>query len=290
MKFNCKLNILTGVFLLFFSMSGFATVNITNVKGDRVLIEFAPQDGVFEKQSYFAIDTTGKKVGIVDITKIRGNQAVGSIQQGKIQIGNSLELRSGSAHQTEIGTTVNGDVFQNMSIPLHWGFMGAMEINTFQSPAGSQNVTMTGNSFAAKSFVDYQYDKAWSILGDILFENFSASGTSNNCSGGVCNASINYLGGDVIGKYHLTRGTFRYWVGGGLNFEMVAGGSSNIVSVSQGQFNQKLLLSFGTDIYYSKKNFIPIHVDYAYHPAINSVSSNQFIIWLGFAWPLHLVF
>ena len=156
---------------------------------------------------------------------------------------------------------------------------------TAKTTAGS--VTMKGSSFDLLGYYQTYLDKNINVrlFGGYQTLNVSGSG-SVTCNGSSnCTADLSYLGLGALIRYSFYRTqTMEFSVGGGLGFLFAMNKSSNILDTSKITTNQTVVGSLGLDYHLSRKNYIPVQLDYALFPDNNTSSATQLAIRAGYGW------
>ena len=86
------------ILTLFISTSVFAG-EVTKIKGSNALLDLKG-DSAAPGDMFFSIGADGKRHGIIQITKVKGDKAIGKITKGKVDVGMTLEHRAGGGGAT----------------------------------------------------------------------------------------------------------------------------------------------------------------------------------------------
>nr|BFD60100.1 hypothetical protein CKG001_22070 [Bdellovibrio sp. CKG001] len=253
------------------------------VKNDRALIDLEGEDlQVGDKVG--ARDSDGKARALLEIKQIKNGKAVAAILKGKMSQEFSLSKIGAGKAASSAASSKSASV-KSSSSKSAWGVTAGYAMNNMTvKPSPSSSVSLSGSSINASGF--YQMNLDGNISARFLggYETLVAKGTSSNvsCSGSECSVDISYLGVEALVRYSYLRNTkFDAWVGGGLGFLFAIGKSSNVLNTSKISTNQTFVGSLGLDYHLSKKNFIPVQLDYAMYPDNNTSSANQIILRAG---------
>ena len=276
------------IFALFFGPSLYAA-EVTKVKGTNALIDLKGQAAAPGDQ-FFALSSDGKKKAVLQITKVKGDKAIGRILKGKADAGMALEPKAASAGAAS-GTAKAG----SPNGRSYWGAMvGAsmdsmkVQVNNFSVPGnvyGTAN--LSGMGFSAMGMFDYEVlPQVWFRgLGGI--EGFNVSGSSI-CAGGnsqACNASIYYLSVDFLGRYVFSKGDYRPWLGGGVALMFPASKSASALDSASIGNTSVIMIGGGLDWFISPTTFIPISVEYGMLPKSNEVDASWIELRVGVGVP-----
>lgn len=313
------IRIITALALLAFSLTSAAAV-VTSVKGDKALINLEGSETVVGEEFYLVNPTTNKKKAIIRIKQIKQGRAVADVVKGKAENGFTLQLKMDSAaghkaaeeeeaapaasssHKKSPYATASGT--RSAASPQYlkfakdsWGIMAEYMNDTMIASHSWVPTTgipinatahMTGSGFGVGGFYDYAYSNEIIFEGLGAIEQFNVAGASSQMSAGDCNcnAKIQYLSGYGIAKYNFTEGHYRAWVGAGGGLLMTMSQSSNILVSGSTSVNETYLIEVGVDIQLSRKNYIPLALQYEAFPASPSVNANMITLKAGWAWNL----
>jgi hypothetical protein len=293
------------------SVSSWAA-SVSAVKGQKTLINLEGSEANPGDEFFLINPANGKKNAIVRITQVKNGKAIAEIVKGRAAQGFTLQAKaSGSsaggsaaaAHASSdvssyenTGSTYKGRGGDYLMIPKDsWGIVGEYLMNTMDAThtvGGSVTATanMKNSSFGAGGFYDYVYTPELIARGGVALEQFSVKGASDvagDCSGSDCKADITYLTMSALGKYNFNIGKYRPWVGAGGGFMIAVSKSSNILKESEISTNQVLTAAFGVDIQMSRKNYIPVSLEYStFFPPAELVKAHMIILKGGWAWNL----
>lgn len=269
--------------LLFVSFSYAFAADITKVKGNKALINL---DGIeaAEGDVFFAIDSNGKKKGIIKIDKIKGEKAIGSISKGKAQVGWTLTKR-GSKAASQDETVSPSSSKKGFTASTHDSFIGGMVgygMDSAEVTLDSGSVaSLSGGGISAKGFFDYRlFPNIW-FRGFAGIENFNGTG-SNVCGGATCDVKIMYITFDFWGRYVFSEKEFRPWLGGGFTLLFPMSKSSTAIEENSITTTSTYGVGGGADWFISKDGFIPMSVEYQLFPSSNSSKAHIIALRFGY--------
>lgn len=290
-----RMSLLPLLFIFIFSLTTVVEAAVVKaVRGKRVLVEI--QDKKIEKdQVYNVVNAQGRTVGVVKIMAVRGKQAMAVLGGGRAQSGMNLALRTPSKPSTErpaptladgkkdqketrdsdsflAGSTVGGMV----------GFNMASSDIKLAAPS-NRKVSLDGNGFSAKAFIDYPLFSFLGIRGFAGLEQFNTSGETDPLCNDECKAEINYLSLDVWGRLPFLSGeSFKPWVGGGVSVLIPL--SKTVTAFEEKSVTNTSLLSLGggLDYYLNPTSYIPLQVEYNMYPSSSDVSASSINLRVGY--------
>ncbi|MGE5086722.1 MAG: hypothetical protein ACM3MG_10510 [Bacillota bacterium] len=294
---------LTFLLSLLMTMPSWAAT-ISQVKGTRALIDLEGAE-TNPGDEFFALNANHKKAAILRIRQVKGNKAVAEILQGKADVGFSLQAKasSRSEHQeapsnlhedrTDSSTSIR-DTSYSRTLKPSYGILGEYLMNSMQvavKDALSQKdtVSMSGSSFGVGGFYDYILTKDISLRLLGALEQFDATGNSSitGCDSKTsknCDAKIMYVSAYGLGKYYLWQSKYRFWAGAGGGFLIAVSKSSTALDASAIATNQVLTLAIGGDWQISRKNYIPVSLEYTYFPPSDTVKATGIAVKAGYGW------
>lgn len=280
------------VMLFFFGVSAFAA-QVTKVKGKGVLINLSGE-AAMPGDKYFLINSAGKKKAIVQITKVKGGQALGRITAGKAEVGMNL-IRGGSSSSPVAqssrhdsgGSSYSGHGF--LRSRSYWGPMlgyglDSMSVDLNTTPV--QSTSMSGSAFAVNAFFDYKlFERVW-FRGAAGYQGFSVK-SSMTCPNttAACNANISYFDFSFLGRYLFTDTAFRPWAGAG--FDLIFPVSKSSTALDSGSINTTgvIVITAGFDWSINQNMYIPVSIEYGLFPHSSSVNADWITARIGVAWP-----
>ncbi|WP_413557717.1 hypothetical protein [Bdellovibrio sp. HCB209] len=261
---------------------------ITKVSGGKALIDLEGDTALVGDQ-YFAIDSSGKKRGLVQVSKVQGGRAIATISKGKVAAGHSLQRFQGRMSAAPNEVKSRGPVSSGKK---SWGLMAGFASNSMNVKTSSASMSMSGSSFNAVGYYQTYLDKNISVkvLGGYESINVSGSAPSSwsggTCtSGQTCTAELGYLGLNALIRYSYYRtSSMEFTVGGGLGFLFAMQKSSNVLDTSKITTNQTMVGTLGVDWHLDRRTYVPIQFDYAIFPDNNTSSATQMILRVGYGW------
>jgi hypothetical protein len=292
-------NLYVFVIALIFFSTGLFAAEVTKVKGTNALIDLKG-DTAAPGDAFFSISSDGKRRGILQITKVKGDKAIGKITKGKVDVGMTLEHKAGGggaaaptqAKHKKGGKSSDGGGGTSRS---YWGgLVGysrdtmSVQVNSFTNPGTVVGTAaLSGSAFSAMAMFDYElFPQIW-FRGLGGLEGFSVSGSSI-CGAGnaqACNASIYYISMDFLGRYVFSTGDIRPWLGGGLALMFPASKSATALDSASISNTSVIQFGGGVDWFVSPTMYIPISVEYGMLPKSNEVDATWIELRVGLAIP-----
>lgn len=296
-----KLLLTTCLFLVCTSTSWAASVS--GVKGQKVLITL-DGDAVSEGEEFFLINpANNKKAAIVRIRQIKGDKALADLVKGKASPGFGLQAKGAApmsadpSYSSTTSDTGGGGILRNLK--NSYGVTGGMLMNSMvanvtavDSVTGlktTSEANMSGSGFGVGGFYDMLLTSSLVGRGFVGIEQFNVSGDASSavCSGSKsCDAKINYLSLYGLGKWYLSESKYRFWLGGGGGYLIAVSKSSTALNASQISTNQIFTAAFGLDVQTTRKNYIPVSIEYNMFPSSDTVKASMISIKAGWAWNL----
>lgn len=302
-----KLLLTTCLFLVCASTSWAASVS--GVKGQKVLISL-DGDTVSEGEEFFLINpANNKKAAIVRIRQIKGGKALADLVKGKAAQGYGLQAKAAAPMSADPSYSPSGDSFSSSkasdtggilrTLKNSYGVTGGMLMNTMNANVSAvdsgtglkttSEATMAGSGFGVGGFYDMLLTSSIVGRGWVGIEQFNVTGDAASavCSGSKsCDAKINYLSLYGLAKWYLSESKYRFWLGGGGGYLIAVSKSSMALNASQISTNQIFTAAFGLDVQTTRKNYIPISIEYNMFPSSDTVKASMISIKAGWAWNL----
>jgi hypothetical protein len=301
------LALLTRVFSIFiigsvlFASPVFAA-EVAKIKGKSALIDLKGEPAA-PGDMFYALSDDGKRRGIIKISKVKGDKAIGKIVKGKADVGMSLELRPASGGKSsavaasDSGDSPTSDDSAAEGKKMHWGAIFGItqtsmkaQVNDFDdSTQVFGSTSMTGMSYSAKGLFDYElFPRIW-FRGSSGLEGVDVSGSSICGSGNnnACTAQIWYLSFDFLGRYVFAEPTakWRPWAGAGVEMLFPLSKKASALNTKTITTTSVMLVSGGVDWQLSPKYYIPISLEYGIFPSSSEVKANWIGVRAGFAIP-----
>jgi hypothetical protein len=279
---------------LFISSTAYAGV-IVKVKGKSALIDLkggaaSPGD------SFYTVLPNGKRAGIVRISKVKGEKAIGRVIKGNVAAGMTMELQppkvtGGGSEATKTKRASSDSAPANRS---YWGGLfgyglDSMDVNVNDSVTGAfiKKVSLSGSGFSAKGLFDYEiFSQVWFRFTGGL-EMFRVAGPKNcgSLNQQTCDANINYLSMDFIGRYVFSDGSLRPWLGGGVGLLFPMSKEASALQTQSISTTNVIMLSGGLDLFTSPNFYIPMSIEYGLLPKSDEVEASWIAFRVGFGVP-----
>lgn len=248
---------------------------------------------VSANQDFFIVDQNNKAKVLVRVEKFTAKQARAKVIKGNVanvQAGMTLRPTRTPANVPE--GQMAAQITSRPTKPRNtWGFMGSYMMSSMNAKFSynntNQSAAMSGSSIGMLGYYDYTLNKNLQVRGIGGLETFDAKQSKETavCEKGLstnCNVKINYFSLYALGKYNLTKGKNRFWIGGGLGYLLATGKSSTVLDTSLITSNQVLTLGLGLDIGMGPKNSIPVSLDYSLFPSSSTVSASIISLKVGY--------
>lgn len=264
---------------------------VTKVSGGKALIDLEGDTALVGDQ-FFVIDSSGKKRGLIQVSKVQGGRAIATISKGNVTPGTTLQRYQGrmSAAPNEVNSSSGGSTTGGGK--KAWGLMAGMVNSSMNVKSSTASMTMSGSSFNLVGYYQTYLDKNISVKALAGYETLNVTGTApagwsgGTCAAGSsCTADIGYLGMNVLIRYSFARTrTMEFTAGGGLGFLFAMQKSSNVLDTAKISTNQTIVGTLGLDWHLDKRTYVPIQFDYAMFPDNNTSSATQMILRAGYGW------
>ncbi len=273
-------------FLILFSAAGAHAAKLTKVKGDQVLIDLEGESAQYGEGSRHLVMVDGKRKAVVEISKVKGEKAIGKVLKGTVSEGATLAPLqiSSSSPSSETATpthTANADrprshrkrskrssLFSGLTV----GATGTYGIASQNVSTNILSASMTGSSYGLKAFGDYPISGDFGLLGRFGFENFAVAGTSQ--TQGNVTTSILYADADLLIRYHFLEGNFHPFPLLGLGLHLPLSKSSNVLDINQITPTTIFFIGGGVNYVLSDSMYIHATVEYGYFPPSSQVTTS----------------
>lgn len=283
--------------LLSFSSAGFAAT-VSAVKGQRVLINLDSGDTAEVGDEFYLISPdTQKRTAIIRIKQVKPGKALGDILRGKAVSGSTLQAKAPSSMSADVTPSESGSYLRVLKDS--WGITGGYLMSTMDADITYRDpgfgtilktsASMAGSGFGVSGFYDYVLNSSLVGRGSAGIEQFNVSGSASSagCQNSTnCDAKINYLSLYGILKWYPLQDKYRVWVGGGMGYLLALSKSSTALNESQISTNQVFTVGGGVDVQMSRKNYVPISIEYNMFPPSDTVKASMISIKAGWAWNL----
>lgn len=310
MNFRHLVRLSTGLVLL--STAAVHAAEITQVRENRVLITTTDLEGLIKGDELIASLSNGKRTAILKVSQIKGGKAIADVVKGMPGVGQSVTWKNGgpsvARDMREADFTSDAgeekainkyrDVLSSKYTGRSWGLMGEMIMTSMSAKVSTgsgafkqeDTVAMKGNSFGLVGYYDFPILRNFHFRALGGYEPYNATGTSkiNGCESGTgCSFNVTYLGAHGQAKFNfLETRNYRAWVLGGYGLMLAMAKSSNVIKTSDITFNQLFTGSVGADFTVSRKNYIPVAIEYGLFPSSETVSTSVITLRAGYAWLL----
>jgi hypothetical protein len=281
------------VFLLSLSTSSFVfAAEVVKVKGKSALLDMKGDPAV-PGDTFYAVKPDGKRAAIIRISKVKGDKAIGKVTKGKAAAGYTLEFKPAKVPgqmQAKEKTDSSGQPTAHRS---YWGGVFGYSQTSWSVNVNDANdelfetIKMSGGGFSAKALFDYElFPQVW-FRGSTGLEGISGTGPAKcgEDNTGPCDVSIYYLSMDFIGRYVFSNGTFRPWLGGGVELLIPASKKATAIAESSISTSNVIVVAGGFDWFTSPNLYIPITLEYGMLPKSDEVEATWIAFRVGFAVP-----
>jgi hypothetical protein len=273
---------------------------LMKVKGDQVLIDLQGEASQYSEGSRYLVMVDGKKKAVVEVSKIKGQRAIGKVLKGTAfengtlaplpgassPSSNQASASSSQRRSTRTSRRHNrrGGAFKGMSYGAMAGYGLTSQDVTATKNGVTESISMTGNSLSLKGFVDLPVSGDFGVIGRVGFENFGVKGTS--ASLGAVETNILYLDADLLARYHFLTGAFHPFPMLGMGLHYPLSKSSGVLDVQR--ISATTIFFVGGGFNYSLSDSMYIHAvaEYGIFPPSNDVSTSLIAIRGGVGWAL----
>ncbi|MCC6137068.1 MAG: hypothetical protein IT287_00415 [Bdellovibrionaceae bacterium] len=284
-------------FLTLFLFCGSALAgNVVKSSGKKVYIVFDKSEGgTFAKDDLFNItDANGKKIGVVELKKVKGLKAIGLLRKGKALKGNGTLFRSVSKkskmkkldNSSKTASKLDtDDEYDTPAGVMRWGAQasyGSAKQDVLQDTSTS---AQSGSSLGLKAILDYPIFSGFSLHSGFGLEMFSVAGVGTNAQTALTNVDIStkitFVSIDALMKYTLTdTGSMRFHLLGGPGILHPMSKSSD--SLDPDTISSLVVGEFGGGIEFKMGNTsIPVDFIYYLFPAGETVKTSLISIKVG---------
>lgn len=221
----------------------------------------------------FGVNSFNKKTSLMQVTTIKGNQAVAKILKGSAQPNDKTELRTATGSEASVPRpAAKTTYFRQDMIKVALNLKVTQDSITSKqqdSLNNLENVSMTGTNFGVVGTLDYPLYPWLSLRAYTGYEMYKVVGTAQFFSCGDkstknCNVEINYfsLGGLVRFNYTLT--SLQLWAGIGGSLRQPLTKETTALKKENIAIANTALVALGADYHLSNKYYIPASVEYHY--------------------------
>lgn len=240
-----------------------------NTAKKQVMIELSDEDQWTAGDQIYAV-SNGKKHGLIEITKIKGKKALGTITKGKAEQGDSTQSKGDStASSGEDSAAPTRSKKSKFEAGVLVGF--ATNGQTVKT-ATSETVKLAGNGMSLKGMGDMPLMGKIGLRVEAGLEQFSVKKSLNSVA---YETSINYLDLGVALRYRFLDGATKLYVALGMNILLPMTKKVNgTVDAGSVAATTVLDLKAGAHFPVGKKYFIPVQIDYLYFPPSSTVTTS----------------
>lgn len=253
---------------------------VARVKGKQVIVQLEPSDKIASGDRLFAV-VNGKRRAIIQITRVKGNRALGRVIKGRATVNATIEARSGekksqaaspSSRPADTGSS-SGSFFDGLT----YGLLAGMSLDSQTvkwTPAGSaasESISMSGTGFSLKGFGDIPIADAFGIIARLGLEQFNVQGTTTL---GEKTTEITYATADLLARYRLMEGSFVPYVMGGLGLHFPLAKASGTLEVSRISATTVFFAGGGVNYDLSETMHVTAVAEYGLFPPSNDVTTN----------------
>jgi hypothetical protein len=274
--------------LLFYNSALAGTV--VKSSGKKVYIVFDQSEGgTFAKDDLFTItNANGKKIGVVEIKKVKGLKAIGVLVKGRATKGNGTVFRSISKKGKKTGPLESlknskparldtDDEYDAPVDAMRTGLQLGLGMAKQDVQQDGGTASQSGQSIGIKGLLDYPLFSSISLYTALGVELFSVSGTGANATTGETNVGIEtkitFLSLDALMRWNMNSGPTKFYLLGG-------GGILHPLSKSSDSINPSTITSLavgevGAGVEFKLGGFtLPVDVVYYYFPPGDTVTTS----------------
>jgi hypothetical protein len=279
--------------LLFFSFSFSAYAGkVMKVKGEKVYIVFDQEDPFTEGDYFILNNAEGKKLGLVQIKKIKGLKAIGVLKKGKASKGFTTTFKSASKKAKKESVAVaedSGSEMENdgdtkstsrMGVLVGYG-MASQDVDQ-----GGQGISaQSGSSIAVRGLYDYPLFSSVYVRGMAGTEFLSVTGDGAPLAAPstrtTIGTDITYLALDALFHWSVMKGSSStiYLIGGmGILYPM----AKTSDAILEDSIDSLAIGEFGAGFEFNLNGYsLPFEVTYYYFPSGEDVETNVISLKLG---------
>lgn len=244
--------------------------------------------------------TGSKKTALIQIQKVKGNKALGTITKGHVAVGGKTMVRGAAPTRTAKANADDNEAYAGKSTitrrkKISIGVLGTYASQTakmtVQSTTQSADASLTGSAMGFKGFADFDYSPNVTLHGAFGLQPLATKGSialplCDNGTNSNCKFNYNFIAIEGAVRYNLVTAPSRYWIGAGYTFLVDGGHSNNTPNVNlAGGTSQMIALGAGADFALSK-GFIPVSVEYGIFPSGGGVTITSILVSVGYGWSL----
>lgn len=270
------------ILVFFFSSSAFAG-SVIKVNDKKVYIKFTADDSFTEGDIFYLTNPEGKKIGLVQLQRVKGLKAIGILKKGKAASGNATLFKGVGKSVAKKGSlsddssSSDSEESSSPAMKSRWGGMlgYGMATQDVTQPTGTSS--QSGSSIAIKLLYEMPIYESISlrVLGG--FEIFSVSGTGRepgNTVDSTVGTDVTYGTADAIFRWNLSNSaTSSFYLLGGMGLWYPV--SSSSTSIDPDTITSFAIGEVGVGYEMKMQKFnIPIDLTYYYFPAGEEVETS----------------
>ena len=258
---------------------------VTKVSGEQVLIDLQG-DASYTEGARYLLMVGDKKRAVVEISKIKGDRAIGKVLKGTAQVSGTLAPLPGSSgnvastakstpHSPRASSSARRSRRGSLSALTFGGVIGygaTSQTVAVTKNSVSETVAMTGSSLSFKGFADLPVSGDFGLIGRVGLENFGVAGSTTNL--GAVETKILYLSADLLLRYQFPLGNFRPFplLGMGLHYPLSK--SSGVLDVQR--ISATTIFFLGGGFNYNLSDALYLHgtLEYGLFPPSNDVKTS----------------
>lgn len=279
--------------LLFFCFSFSAHAGkVMKVKGEKVYILFDQEDPFAEGDYFLLNNDEGKKLGLVQLKKVKGLKAVGVLKKGKANKGYTTTFKAAGKKAKKESVAVTDDSSSvseendstypssRMGVLVGYG-MASQDVDQ-----GAQGISsQSGSSIAVRGVYDYPLFSSVYIRGMAGGEFLSVSGDGAPLTAPstrtTIGTDITYLALDALFHWSVMKGASSnlYLIGGmGILYPM----SKTSDAILEDSIDSLAIGEFGAGFEFKLNGYsLPFEISYYYFPSGEDVKTNVISLKLG---------
>ena len=284
------------IFIIFIAQFSYGA-SILQSKNNRILISL-DGDKLEIGQTILLKNTEDKVVAKAVIAQVKGEKAIATVKNGKVDGSETISLDNGAAASEEMSP----DSYSKKTKSVYrlnakkFALLLTVSLNNMVTKQADRNVTpniedvtLAGTGIGLTGSFDYPLN-SWLILrGTLGYEPFVASGSGNflSCDNGTsrdCTASISYLSAGGYARVNLTHSQYQFWVAGGGTGKFPISKSSTALRTDDIKLTVTFGAAGGLDWFISTGSFVPVSLEYQLFQSSDTVTANQILFRAGYGW------
>lgn len=199
------------LFMILISAELSFAAQIMKIQGKRVLIDLKNSNIDVQTGKKFFVLVAGKRKAIVQVDKVSGTRAIGTILKGRAAVGGTLAApppsagkksavrRSAPPQDPSQGFSSFDDLLKQTS----FGVTGGLSMDTQDITLPDSEISMTGSGLSLRAFADAPLYEKFGVILRLGLEQFNVETTTGE---NTFTTEINYLTGDLLLRYRFMEG------------------------------------------------------------------------------------